>query len=166
MTPDPSGSQAVASTSLFTEDKLTAKSKAAAARAQNRLTHAQLRELEAEKEKEVIKGFKRLKEQWSALLSGDDVNAEREWVLEAEKLVDMFRETRNLFLTSRVRVIWTRCLRYRVSSYVIRQILSGECFHAAVNGSNKQKPKPMKIEWLPGFNSILVRTLTRLEYKG
>ncbi|RXW22111.1 hypothetical protein EST38_g3735 [Candolleomyces aberdarensis] len=101
MTPDPSGSQAMASTSLFTEDKLTAKSKAAAARAQNRLTHAQLRELEAEKEKEVIKGFKRLKEQWSALLSGDGVNAEREWLLEAEKLVDMFRETRNLFLTSR-----------------------------------------------------------------
>ncbi|KAJ2916357.1 hypothetical protein MD484_g4072, partial [Candolleomyces efflorescens] len=98
---DPSGSQAAASTSLFTEDKLTAKSKAAAARAQNRLTHAQLRELEAEKEKEVIKGFKRLKEQWSAMLSGDDANAEREWLLEAEKLVDMFRETRNLFLTSR-----------------------------------------------------------------
>lgn len=102
MTPDPSGSQAAMSTSLFTEDKLTAKSKAAAVRAQNRFTHAQLRELEAEKEKEVVKGFKRLKEQWTVMLSGDDPDAEREWLLEAEKLVDMFRETRNLFLTSRV----------------------------------------------------------------
>jgi hypothetical protein len=30
--------------------------------------------------------------------------AEREWILEAEKLVDMFRETRNLFRTSRVSI--------------------------------------------------------------
>lgn len=30
------------------------------------------------------------------------VEAEREWMLEAEKLVEMFRETRMLFLTSRV----------------------------------------------------------------
>jgi general transcription factor 3C polypeptide 3 (transcription factor C subunit 4) len=31
--------------------------------------------------------------------------AEREWLLEAEKLVDMFRETRNLFRTSRVSLL-------------------------------------------------------------
>jgi general transcription factor 3C polypeptide 3 (transcription factor C subunit 4) len=29
----------------------------------------------------------------------------REWLVEAEKLIDMFRETRNLFVTSRVRCI-------------------------------------------------------------
>ncbi|KAF8957215.1 hypothetical protein BDZ97DRAFT_1924824 [Flammula alnicola] len=86
-------------TSLFAEDKATAKSKAAAAR-QNRLTHAQLRELEMQKEKEVIRGYCRLKELWPAMLNGDE-EAEREWLVEAEKLVDMFRETRNLFSTSR-----------------------------------------------------------------
>jgi len=35
------------------------------------------------------------------MLAGEE-GPEREWMLEAEKLVDMFRETRNLFLTSRV----------------------------------------------------------------
>ncbi|KAF9459393.1 hypothetical protein BDZ94DRAFT_1199583 [Collybia nuda] len=87
-----------ASTSLF-EEKATAKTKAAL-RAQGRLTHAQLRELEAQKEKEVMKGYRRVQDLWSGMLAGDE-EAEREWMVEAEKLVETFRETRNLFLTSR-----------------------------------------------------------------
>jgi general transcription factor 3C polypeptide 3 (transcription factor C subunit 4) len=89
------------STSLFAEDKTTGKSKTPAAARQTRLTPAQLRELELQKEKEVVRGYRRLKELWPAMLAGDS-DAEREWLVEAEKLVDMFRETRNLFLTSRV----------------------------------------------------------------
>lgn len=89
-----------ASTSLF-EEKASAKSKAAL-RAQGRLTHAQLRELEAQKEKEVMKGYHRVQELWPGMLAGDE-EGEREWLVEAEKLVETFRETRNLFLTSRVR---------------------------------------------------------------
>jgi general transcription factor 3C polypeptide 3 (transcription factor C subunit 4) len=85
-------------TSLFSEEKATHKSKA---RVQNRLTHAQLRALEVQKEKEVVKGHRRLKELWSGMLVGEK-ESEREWLLEAEKLIDMFRETRNLFVTSRV----------------------------------------------------------------
>ncbi|PPQ68724.1 hypothetical protein CVT26_003630 [Gymnopilus dilepis] len=92
------GSTQPASTSLFAEEK-TSKKAAPAARA-NRLTPAQLRELEAEKEKEVTRGYQRLKDLWAAMLAGEE-EPEREWMLEAEKLVDMFRETRNLFLTSR-----------------------------------------------------------------
>lgn len=88
------------STSLFAEDK--AKAKAAAARP--KLTHAQLREMELEKEKEVVKGYRRLKELWAGMLNEEE-EAEREWLVQAEKLVDMFRETRNLFLTSRVCVL-------------------------------------------------------------
>ena len=65
------------------------------------MTQAQLRELEAEKEKEVVKGYRRLKEIWSGILAGEK-DSEREWLVEAEKLIDMFRETRNLFVTSRV----------------------------------------------------------------
>jgi general transcription factor 3C polypeptide 3 (transcription factor C subunit 4) len=34
--------------------------------------------------------------------SENQAEAEREWLFEAEKMVDTFRETRNLFLTSRV----------------------------------------------------------------
>ena len=90
-------------TSLFSEDKATHKSKA---RVQNRLTHAQLRELEVQKEKEVVKGYRRLKELWPGMLAGEKESG-REWLVEAEKLIDMFRETRNLFVTSRV-----RCQRY------------------------------------------------------
>lgn len=89
-----------ASTSLF-EEKASAKSKAAL-RAQGRLTHTQLRELESQKEKEVMKGYRRVQELWPGMLTGDE-EAEREWLVEAEKLVETFRETRNLFLTSRVR---------------------------------------------------------------
>lgn len=74
-----------------------------------RLTHAQLRELEAEKEKEVVRGYKRVCELWGRMLKGvgvseeeEDQEAVREWMVEAEKMVETFRETRNLFLTSRV----------------------------------------------------------------
>ena len=95
--PDESG-QPVA-TSLFAEDKGTSKPKSSAR--QNRLTNTQLKELEMQKEKEVVRNLKRLKELWPEMLAGEEM-ADREWMLEAEKLVDMFRETRNLFLTSRV----------------------------------------------------------------
>lgn len=71
-----------------------------------RLTLPQLHELERKKEVEVKRGFKILFEIWPRMLlsRGSDGQelAEREWLLEAEKLVDMFRETRNLFRTSRV----------------------------------------------------------------
>ncbi len=90
------------STSLFAEDKTVLKSKSSSSSMrQNRLTHVQLRELEAQKEKDVVQGYRRLKDLWSGMLAGEE-GSKREWMLEAEKLVDMFRETRNLFLTSRV----------------------------------------------------------------
>ena len=73
------------------------------------LTHAQLRELEAAKEREV-RGYKRVCELWGRMINGvsgsgeedKDQEAVREWMVEAEKMVETFRETRDLFLTSRV----------------------------------------------------------------
>ena len=60
----------------------------------------------------MTRGYQRLKDLWAAMLAGEE-EPEREWMLEAEKLVDMFRETRNLFLTSRVcyrlSVTWQGC---------------------------------------------------------
>ncbi|KAG6888878.1 hypothetical protein C0995_005133 [Termitomyces sp. Mi166 len=56
------------STSLFEEK--AAKSKAT--KTPGRLTHAQLRELEAEKEKEVLRGYKIVKEQWAGMLAGEE----------------------------------------------------------------------------------------------
>ena len=44
---------------------------------------------------------------------GADNGNEREWMMEAEKLVDMFRETRNLFLTSRVSRLFNSFLFFK-----------------------------------------------------
>ena len=105
----PGSSAPAASTSLFHEERVAVKTKTApgtSARPQNRLTHAQLRELEAEKEKEVLRGWARAQDIWSDMMTSmhgeEPMQEEREWLIEAERLVEAFRETRNLFLTSRV----------------------------------------------------------------
>lgn len=90
------------SSSLFEESTAKKKSKVSKT---GRLTLPQLHELERKKEEEVKRGYKLLCELWPKMLlpqgtAGQEL-AEREWLLEAEKLVDMFRETRNLFRTSR-----------------------------------------------------------------
>lgn len=59
------------------------------------------RELEVEKEKEVLKGYQRVMELIPAVKAGNDV-ATKEWLLEVEKLIETFRETRRLFLSTRV----------------------------------------------------------------
>ncbi|KAF8549682.1 TPR-like protein [Imleria badia] len=95
----PSSSQAGAS--LF-DEKSHARSKGRTTTKSGRLTLADLKVLEEQREREVLLGYKRIEELWPRVLSAES-NDEvvREWMLEAEKLVEMFRETRNLFLTSR-----------------------------------------------------------------
>jgi general transcription factor 3C polypeptide 3 (transcription factor C subunit 4) len=109
---DPSG------TSLFEEKSSIIGGAGAGARSKTsstgagrpgKLTHAQLRELEAAKEREVVRGYKKVSELWGKMMKGaggsqeeEDQEALREWMVEAEKMVETFRETRNLFLTSRV----------------------------------------------------------------
>lgn len=85
-------------TSLFEE---TTKRRATRSAKPDKLSAAQLRELEAQKEQEVAQGFHRVKSSWSRMLAGEE-EAEREWLVEAEKLVETFRETRNLFNATRV----------------------------------------------------------------
>ncbi|KAG2040882.1 TPR-like protein [Suillus americanus] len=84
--------------SLF-EEKSRTKAKTPAP-GKSRLTLAELKALEEQREREVILGYNRVEDLWPRMLHGD-VEAEREWMIEAEKLVEMFRETRNLFLTTR-----------------------------------------------------------------
>lgn len=94
------------SSSLFEESTVKKRGKASKT---GRLTLSQLHELERKKEEEVKRGYKLLCELWPKMLLPEGADgqelAEREWILEAEKLVDMFRETRNLFRTSRVSVL-------------------------------------------------------------
>ncbi|KAJ3836438.1 hypothetical protein F5878DRAFT_259541 [Lentinula raphanica] len=112
------------STSLFSE-KNAKPSTQSRSNNQNRLTQAQLKQLEAEKEREVLRSYNRVVEIWAGMLKEREAAAkeletgmqasktimqhgaapegpvEREWMLEAEKLVDTFRETRNLFTAAR-----------------------------------------------------------------
>ena len=79
----------------------------ATGKAQHRLTITQLRELEDQKEREMQQFYRRVQDLWPAMMmpvgaAGQEL-AEREWLLEAEKMIEAFRETRNLFLTVRVR---------------------------------------------------------------
>lgn len=90
-----------ASTSLFEEK--AGKRKVGIQKAQ-KLNAQQLRELETQKEQEVKQGYHRLKELWSNMLQNEE-DAVREWLVEAEKLVEIYRETRNLFLTSKVKFL-------------------------------------------------------------
>jgi general transcription factor 3C polypeptide 3 (transcription factor C subunit 4) len=69
--------------------------------------------LEVAKEREVVRGYKRLCELWGRMLKGgeqvEDQEAVREWMVEAEKMVETFKETKNLFLTSRVSHFFLIC---------------------------------------------------------
>ncbi|TBU44059.1 TPR-like protein [Dichomitus squalens] len=99
---DPS---APSSASLFEEGKArgsVARGKGMPAKSASKLTPTQLRELEAKKEREAQQSWHRVQDLWPRMLAGDD-EAMREWLVEAEKLVESFRETRALFLTSRHR---------------------------------------------------------------
>ena len=96
--------------SLF-EERARTKARAPSVGVQSRLTAAQLHALEDQREKEVIKGYKRIEELWPYILSsssgdGRQEEAEREWMLEAEKLVETFRETRSLFSTGKVKTLF------------------------------------------------------------
>jgi general transcription factor 3C polypeptide 3 (transcription factor C subunit 4) len=61
------------------------------------------RELEVAKEKEVFKGYQRVRDLKLAMKAGNEV-AVKEWLLEAEKLIESFRETRRLFLSTRASI--------------------------------------------------------------
>ena len=96
-------------TSLFEETRSKGRTSSIKSR---KLTPAQLRELEEQKEKDVVRGYQRVEELWPKMLdkTGTETDrsreeAEREWIFEAEKLVEMFRETRMLFLSIRVSLL-------------------------------------------------------------
>ncbi|TRM61397.1 hypothetical protein BD626DRAFT_434670 [Schizophyllum amplum] len=110
------GSAEPASASLFQEQGVTTSTRKGKQR--TGLTRAQLLELEVQREKEAAQGWNRVRDLWGAAVAAaakqdtgaaDNVDegaasrdaALREWMLEAEKLIEMFRETRRLFTTDR-----------------------------------------------------------------
>lgn len=85
--------------SLFTESSKSARNTSA----RPRLDRAQLIALENEKETEVTRGYNRVLDLWENMLQGQE-EADTEWMIEAERLVETFRETRNLFSSSKASV--------------------------------------------------------------
>ena len=94
----PAGQPNIQGASLFEE---TPSSRQTKGYKSSRSSRPVARELEAEKEKEVLKGYQRVKDLTPAMKAGNEV-AVKEWLLEAEKLIETFRETRRLFLSTRV----------------------------------------------------------------
>ncbi|KAJ7485387.1 hypothetical protein FB451DRAFT_55581 [Mycena latifolia] len=91
-------SQPSASASLFVEEKEKAgKSKSGRA---TRMSLEALKELEATMERDTLKSYGRLRELWPSISREQVTDAEREWILLAEKMTDAFRETRQLFTTA------------------------------------------------------------------
>ena len=108
---DATGPGAAQPGSLFEEKSRPGAKVGKNAKVRNRLSINQLKEIEEVKEREVTRGFKRCQELWAQLALFDDERSqphsrvdvlERELLFESEKLVETFRETRNLFLTARV----------------------------------------------------------------
>lgn len=99
---DTQGSTDAAGASLFEEKPRAGKEKQSKPKSA-KYTISQLRALEAKKEQEAVLSYGRVKALWGKMLAGDEA-AEKEWMHEAESLVESFRETRPLFLTSRVSV--------------------------------------------------------------
>lgn len=91
----------VSGTSLFIE-KRRGKAKQTSVRTTVKtLSKEELNELERQKESEAQSWYSRLQLLWINMLNGEE-EAENEWLLQAEKLVEMFRETRKLFLAKGV----------------------------------------------------------------
>ena len=141
--------------SLF-EEKTKSKGKASATKSQHRLNIKQLHELEAEKEREVLRSYRRVTDLWPCILSQEagQEEAEREWMFEAEKLVDAFRETRNLFHTTRVRALYT-AQGWHGAHTLRRAIPFVVCFLGI--GPRRRGTKMKKTIWHRVCTSISVR---------
>jgi general transcription factor 3C polypeptide 3 (transcription factor C subunit 4) len=159
---DASQAGGAAHTSLFEE---TPRSKGRTpSRKVRKLTPAQLRELEEQKEKDVLRGYKRVKELWPKMLDKTHTEpdrsreeAEREWMFEAEKLVEMFRETRMLFLSTRVRLlssILSEQLK-KLTDIYFRTIRFAGCYLASLPLSGMIRQ--IKTVWLLVWNSWVSR---------
>ncbi|KAJ7805997.1 hypothetical protein B0H14DRAFT_3882550 [Mycena olivaceomarginata] len=81
------------------QDKPAKRPKTPTKKSANRLSNAELRAMEGKKEKEVVDGYRRVKQLWPRMLEGEG-EPRQQWMLEAEKLIEAFRETRCLFSTT------------------------------------------------------------------
>ncbi|KAJ6488044.1 hypothetical protein C8R45DRAFT_264401 [Mycena sanguinolenta] len=87
------------SSSLFAEDKSADKSTTKTTK-RPRISAEALMELESKMEQDTLKAYRRLAELYPKISKEEANDFERDWLIEAEKLTDSFRECRQLFTTS------------------------------------------------------------------
>ncbi|KAF7316423.1 hypothetical protein MIND_00161200 [Mycena indigotica] len=98
---DASRTDQALSSSLFPEGQPAEKTGTSKS-TKSRMTTEALKQFELEMEAETIKGHQRLMELYPNIRRDSEPNDdEREWIIQAEKLIEAFRETRQLFSTSR-----------------------------------------------------------------
>jgi general transcription factor 3C polypeptide 3 (transcription factor C subunit 4) len=118
-------------------------------------TPDQLRALEAEQEKETLRGYARAQQLWIRVVAEppeqDQREVEREWFFEVERLVESFRETRRLFQTSKV--IFGGFIRHYDRIYPSCRIHSVVCFH---KNELKSSLRMGRMRWHPVFISTWV----------
>ncbi|KAJ7266948.1 hypothetical protein B0H12DRAFT_140673 [Mycena haematopus] len=85
------------SSSLFAEEKSTTKTTKSG---RQRMSLEALAELESKMEQDTLKTYRRLGELYPKISKEEVNDFEREWLIEAEKLIESFRECRQLFTTS------------------------------------------------------------------
>lgn len=91
------------STSLF-DERQRQKSKPRPTKA--RLTATQLEELARQQQAEMDRGWRRVIELLAPMRQGDST-AESDWLVEAERLIEVFRQSKDLFSTAKVsRIVW------------------------------------------------------------
>lgn len=94
-------SHAVANPAMAADSLFLEKGKAKPKKAKRGMTIAQLQGLELEHEAMTKKGFEELKTLTPKMKAGDPL-AEAAWLIEAEKLIESFREVKPLFPSTRV----------------------------------------------------------------
>lgn len=86
------------SQSLFDENAITSSQ---SKKISPKLSPAELKALEDERQRKLTAAWEMCKSLRGGMEAGDD-EVEGEWLIEAEKLVEHFRETRHLFVTAKV----------------------------------------------------------------
>ncbi|KAF7360402.1 hypothetical protein MVEN_00770100 [Mycena venus] len=91
------------SSSLFAEAKSADKSTTKTTKSgRPRMSLEALKELEAKLEQDTLKSYRRLGELYPNISKEEVNDSERDWLLQAEKMIESFRETRQLFTTSQL----------------------------------------------------------------
>ncbi|KAL5525422.1 TFC4 [Sanghuangporus sanghuang] len=88
----------IAAVSLFTERKRGRAKQSSSSKTRTSMSRQHLIELEREKDRVVAECYEQLLQLQDPMRHGD-TNAENEWLANAEKLIEMFRETRSLFVS-------------------------------------------------------------------